>query len=98
MKNIIEQVEDIPKDARIVSLDVMPHNPLSYVLRPRDTLFVRSEFLSQKQMFKAIDMFDAEYVISKGDVFMENIDNVKYINSLESKRFGSLSIYRVGGS
>jgi len=54
----------IESDARVVMVDIYPHNPFAYALAPRTLLSVRTDLLQADKISKAIDLFDPTHVVS----------------------------------
>ena len=63
VSEMLELVSDIPENASIVGIDVKPHNPFSYIVRPRDMLFIRTDMLETPQIERAIELFQPDYYI-----------------------------------
>jgi len=51
----------------IVAIDVSPHGPLAYALRPHNVLSIRTQHLKKSHIQEAIENFKPEYLILKSD-------------------------------
>ena len=80
---------------RVVAVDVMPHNPFSYALRPAEVLFVRTDMLADQKILRAISVFEPEYVVLGKDYSPNIVDELEIFVELSSKIFGDLVVYRV---
>lgn len=95
IETLVQGFDVIPKGVRVVSVDLMPHNPLSYILNSRDVLFVRNNLLSREKIDRAIDLFNTDYfIIRKGGAANWINDEMVYVDSLTSRRFGEIEIYQ----
>jgi len=86
-----QQLQLIPEESRVVGFDLMPHNPFSYIVQPRDILFLRSDMLPDSGAKRAVMLFNPDYYISRGDRVIENA--VK-IAEFDNKFFGRLLVFR----
>lgn len=92
VKRLKSEFEILPVDAKIVGINVKPHNPFSYIVRPREMLFIRTDMLRNNQIKQAIEIFKPEYLIVRnGDYVIEG----SLIASISSRRFGELLVYEV---
>lgn len=94
VKRMIQEFSILSEDARIVGIDIKPHNPFSYIVRPRPMLFIRTDLLDEKGIVRAIELFKPNYLIVKRD--KRNVDGT-LIAGYKSSMFGELELYRVGG-
>lgn len=97
INHIIQQVSK-DEEMRIVTIDVMPHNPFSYATRPNSTLFIRSDMLEISQIEKAINLFEPNLVIVRNSESVIDLSAYKIVGRIESQRFGELELYFVGRS
>lgn len=85
-----EALAVIPENARIVSIDIMPHNPISYVVRPRDVLFIRTDLLEQAGIRESIAAFRPDYFITNEN---EPFSNGELVNSVSTEKFGDIKVF-----
>ena len=93
IERLEQELAVVPDNARIVGINIKPHNPFSYIIRPRQMLFIRTDMLNQKQSDRAIDLFDPDYcVVRLSDKYQTQ---GKFVKRLETKMFGELAVYSV---
>lgn len=80
----------LPIESRIVSLDLMPHNPLSYIARPREVLFLRTDMLDESGIARAIEIFKPEYFLVGGK---DSEVGGLLLDTWESEMFGTISVF-----
>jgi hypothetical protein len=61
-------VESIDSSAKMVAVDIYPHNPITYILAPREFLSVRTDLLSKDKIARAIEIFNPSYIVSSRDL------------------------------
>jgi len=98
-KNEVETLREIlkeyPEDSRFVGINVKPHNPFSYIISPRDMLFVRTDMLDQKGIEKAVGIFKPDYfLIKNGDYAVDG----KLLEVWKSNRFGNISVFQANSN
>lgn len=93
-KEEVNQLADalnmVPHDARIVGIDVKPHNPFSFIVRPRQMLFIRTDMLDEQQIRRAIDMFNPGFFVARAGSYPVQ---GKLLAKLDTGRFGELLVY-----
>ena len=92
--SLISVSELMGTEARVVAVDVYPHNPITYVLAPREILSVRTDLLSKKKIEEAIQLFSPTHVISTKDIDSEFLsDSGKYVQSVPSVIYKNIHFY-----
>ena len=91
VKKLRSLVSTFPESTRFVGINVKPHNPFSYIVSPREMLFVRTDMLEEKSIEKAMELFKPDYYLIMNDVF--SVDGVP-MGIWESDRFGKLFVYK----
>jgi len=92
VERLVQEVSVLPADARIVGIDVKPHNPFSFIVRPRNMLFIRTDMLNESQIDRAIKLFDPTYFFVSDNKYKVS---GKLIVKLDTRRFGELFVYEV---
>ena len=93
IERLEHELAAVPDNARIVGINIKPHNPFSYIVRPRQMLFIRTDMLDQKQSERAIDLFDPDYfVVRLSDEYQTQ---GKFVKRFDTKMFGKLAVYSV---
>lgn len=81
----------IPFDANVAGLDIKPHNPFSYAVRPRNMLFIRTDMVSDVSVNKALHSFEPDYlIVKKQSSFVVGVEVEKW----KSELFGELYFYK----
>ena len=95
INHLRSSLHQLPDDAKIVIVNVFPHNPITYSLVPREVLSVRTRLLDSEKIKKAIDFFEPTHVITteeSGGEFVK--ESSQYIESVFSSMYNSqLYIY-----
>lgn len=77
-----------------VTFDVMPHNPVSYTLRPDPLLAIRTDMLTENQIIECLDRFRPDYALSKFAIVDEYLGKKFHaITQIDSEIFGRLYLY-----
>jgi hypothetical protein len=58
----------IGSSARLISVDIYPHNPITYVLGSREFLSVRTNLLEREKIAQAAEIFNPSHVISSREM------------------------------
>ena len=97
IQNIIRQIgnEMIREESRILVVDVMPHNPMSYALRPAKVLFVRTSMASDSQIDQLIIRFKPDFIVTRMESPSYELKGQSVVGRVRSTRFGELVIYQV---
>lgn len=80
----------------VVSIDVMPHNPSAYWLRPRDLLALRSDMLSEEKMQEAVLMFSPKYAVAKRQLPDTYLGvSLEFVAQVDTTIFDTLYFYKI---
>jgi len=93
---LAQTVEWIDEESLVVSVDVMPHNPMAYFLWPREVLAVRTKLMPEEKILKAVAIFEPEYVVSTRP--MEDgfpVADLTFTTSVVTGIFKKLYFYRI---
>ena len=93
--HLTAQIKNFKKHdgTRLSVVDVMPHNPLSYVLRPSDVLFVRTGMLTPQKIEKSLSIFKPDLIIAPRENKVISAEKYRVIGELKSEMFGDLVVY-----
>lgn len=83
----------VPETARLASLNHSPHNPMSYLLRPREVLFIKSKLLQPDRVAKAIELFKPEYMLVRKEL---PDSTMELVGKVPDTMFGDILIYKLG--
>lgn len=87
-------VGPLVNDAKIVSIDVSAHGALAYALRPNKLLTINTKLMDNASILSAIKLFNAEFVLVKGDDEMALSEGLNLQAEINSQHFGKLKLYR----
>lgn len=80
----------------LVTLDIMPHNPLSYTVRPASLLAIRTNMLTENQIIDSLELFGTDHVLSAFEIHGNYLGkNFDFMMQIESAIFGKLFLYSV---
>ena len=96
----IESIVDVANQYGIhqkwLSVDVYPHNPISYALAPREFLSIRTDLLDYPKIERAVELFDPLFIISSqelGTTFLSR--PIEYLDIVASTLYnGNLYLYK----
>lgn len=93
IKNELGMIDDID---RIASFDVMPHNPVSYLLQPKPLLAIRTDMLSEGHIIEALLRFSPDHLISTHPL-ERNIYGLRILPEADIRDtiFGNLYVYSI---
>jgi len=83
-----------PADARIAMLDVKPHGPLAWAFRPLPVLTVWSSMLTEASVVRAFTLFKPSHILAVTPLPSELGALYQQTGSMNSIRFGRVSIYQ----
>ena len=92
IRRLIKEFETLPVNAKIVGINVKPHNPFSYVVRPREMLFIRTDMLQSNQIKQAIEIFEPDYLVVRGQDYKAAGE---LLAEIDTRRFGDLNLYQI---
>jgi len=87
--------EHIPQNTSVAVIDSDHELKLGYALRPRPTLTLKSEFLSDTMKEKAITLFEPAFYISTNASLAEK-GRISLISKAEIEGFDDFYLYRAG--
>ena len=94
IRTLIADSQWMGANARIVMVDVLPHNPISYSLAPRELLSVRTDLLAPEKIEQAIELFSPTHLISAtklNDEFLSRV--LVFVRTSSTAMYGDLFYY-----
>jgi hypothetical protein len=96
LANLKKELSTVSSTGSFVTFDVMPHNPVSYTLRPTPLLAIRTDMLTQDQIIDCLEKFKPDYALSKFPIDDEYLGkNFLAIRQIDSEIFGRLYLYSI---
>lgn len=94
--NIQRKLADIDGIHRLAIFDMMPHNPVSYAVRPKPLLAIRKDMLQDRYIEEALIRFGPDVVISKFPVESDYLGfQFQKIDNIDTAIFGDLYVYQI---
>jgi len=91
LSELKEHLQQIPRDSRVVGINIMPHNPFSYVIQPREMLFIRTDMLEQVEIDRAVALFNPDFFLSRDDSVIKNVSKV---SEWDNEMYGRMMLFR----
>ena len=88
------QLSSLIHGAKIVSVDVRAHGALAYALRPNKLLTINTKLMDNDSILSAIDLFDAEFILIKGNQELALNKGLSLQSEINSPYFGQLKLYQ----
>ena len=94
LATVAEHFDGYPETTKFLLLDLRHELKLSYALRPRQVLAIKSKFISSSSFTRAVDLFSADYLISQTSNVIPPLKIIK-VDEIRTKALGIFYLYQL---